>query len=115
LKNKTEAKAIFLSTFLNSVYGQNQILRLNAGSNREGLNYNQVKEIMLPFLKDENEFSKIAKIIKKKGLLLQGYIKVQSKLYSLKTALMQDLLSGRVRVPSDMIKRIGEAGGVKTA
>ena len=115
LRNKTEAKAIFLSTFLNSVFGQNQILRLNAGSNREGLNYNQVKEIMLSLPKNENEFAKIAGIIKKQYLLLQGYTKCLTKLHSLKTALMQDLLLGRVRVPTDMIERIGETGEVKTA
>ena len=105
LKNKSDPKAIFLSTFLNSHFGQNQISKLNAGSNREGLNYVQVKEIILMYPNKDNEFEKIAAILEKQNIVLQGLINNRNKFELLKTGLMQDLLSGRVRIPDKLIKK----------
>lgn len=49
LKKADLNNAIFLSSYLNSIYGQNQIYQNIAGSNREGINYTQIKEINIPF------------------------------------------------------------------
>lgn len=98
LKETSLEKAIYLSTFLNSVYGQNQIQQNNAGSNREGINYNQIRAILIPWFKENREFENFKNIISKaneKTDVLQKYL---TKLQSLKTGLMQDLLSGKVRV-----------------
>ena len=46
--NPNQTDAIFLSTVLSSPIGQSQIYRLNAGSNREGLNYQQIRSFNLP-------------------------------------------------------------------
>lgn len=98
LKETSLEKAIYLSTFLNSVYGQNQIQQNNAGSNREGINYSQIRAILIPWFKENREFENFKNIISKaneKTDVLQKYL---TKLQSLKTGLMQDLLSGKVRV-----------------
>lgn len=98
LKNTSLEKAIYLSSFLNSVYGQNQIQQNNAGSNREGINYNQIRAILIPWFKRDEEFESFKNIISKTNEKIESLNISLSKLQSLKTGLMQDLLSGKVRV-----------------
>jgi type I restriction enzyme S subunit len=98
LKNTSLEKAIYLSSFLNSVYGQNQIEQNNAGSNREGINYNQIRAILIPWFKREREFESFKNIISKTNEKIESLNISLFKLQSLKTGLMQDLLSGKVRV-----------------
>lgn len=98
LKETSLEKAIYVSTFLNSVYGQNQIQQNNAGSNREGINYNQIRAILIPWFKREDEFENFKNIITKTNDKITALQIQLSKLQSLKTGLMQDLLSGKVRV-----------------
>lgn len=100
LKNKSEGKSIFLSNYLNDFKGQNQIKRLLGASNREGLNYQQIREIKvaLPNIGSNEEFERIQNMLTAINNNIQ-FAKISlSKLHSLKTGLMQDLLSGRVRV-----------------
>lgn len=97
LLNKTENKATFLQAFLNSVYGQNQIIRFNAGGNREGLNYSQIKAMELSWPNNEQEFERIRIIIEKADKYLNVNQNNLTKLQSLKSGLMQDLLSGKVK------------------
>ncbi len=98
LKAPSLEKSIYLSTFLNSVYGQNQIQQNNAGSNREGINYNQIRAILLPWFKEKREFESFKTIILKANEKTDSLNTSLNKLQSLKTGLMQDLLSGKVRV-----------------
>lgn len=98
IKTPTEAKAVFLSNYLNSSFGQIQIKKLLGGSNREGLNYSQIKEIAVPWPSDPNEFTKFAdsyfaiqKTIKNLNFELEKFTR-------LKNGLMQDLLTGKVRL-----------------
>jgi type I restriction enzyme, S subunit len=100
LTNKTIEKANFLSSFLNSYWGQAQISRYNAGSNREGLNYSEIKGIELPFPNDENEFKRISNVLDSLENSLKSLKKEYAKKIKIKTALMQDLLRGKVRVDS---------------
>lgn len=89
--------AIFLSTFIASPSGQRQIKMLNAGGNREGLNYQQVRNIIVPY-PGANERAHFAGLVKMIGGTIQRAIDAHGKLLRLKTGLMQDLLSGRVSV-----------------
>ncbi|MCU0324722.1 MAG: restriction endonuclease subunit S [Spirosomaceae bacterium] len=95
---KSESRALFLSEFLISEKGQNQIKQNNAGGNREGINYSMIKAIRLGYPQENSEFDRIAKCIKtfEKTLILNEI--ELSKLQTTKTGLMQDLLSGKVRV-----------------
>lgn len=98
LKNTSLEKAVYLSSFLNSVFGQNQIQQNNAGSNREGINYNQIKSILIPWFSNDREFESFKNIISKTSIKIELFQTNLMKLQSLKTGLMQDLLSGKVRV-----------------
>ena len=98
LKKADLNNAIFLSSYLNSIYGQNQIYQNIAGSNREGINYTQIKEINIPFFNNDFELNKFSEMITKSNERINSEMKKLSKLQYLKTGLMQDLLTGKVRV-----------------
>lgn len=98
LFEKNLSKAKFLSEFLNSKTGQDQISKYNAGSNREGLNYAQIRGIEIPFPKDDGEFERISEKLISFSEVLDFHQADLEKLTLIKTALMQDLLTGKVRV-----------------
>lgn len=96
--NPSEEKSIFLSSFLNSVYGQNQIAQHNAGSNRQGLNYSQIKQIYIPDFKSDYELSNFKITINKIENTINQYKNNLTKLQLKKSGLMNDLLTGKIRV-----------------
>lgn len=97
LPSATEADAGFLSSVIESSIGQNQIFQFNAGGNREGLNYKQIKSFVVPWPK-RDERRQIWDVLKWASESVRYSEKMKSKLCSLKTALMQDLLTGKKRV-----------------
>jgi len=103
LYEKSLGKSLFLSTFLNDFKGQNQIKRLLGSSNREGLNFQQIREIKvsMPKIEFDDEFERIRKVFESQNDSIDILKLNLAKLQSLKTGLMQDLLSGRVRVDSE--------------
>lgn len=96
VKNTT-VHPVFLTLFLNSEFGQKQIMSLQAGGNREGLNFQQIRSITLP-LPPIQEQERIAKITSSIETNISNKSKKLSRLQSIKKALMQDLLTGKVRV-----------------
>jgi len=48
LRTKPELLPLFLSTFLNSDAGQQQIAGFQAGASREALNYSQIRQMKIP-------------------------------------------------------------------
>jgi type I restriction enzyme, S subunit len=107
LDEPDENRAKFINEFLASPLGQNQIYRLNAGSNRQGLNYQQVRSIVIPWPKDPEEVKQIISNITKIKQSLITEIQVRDKLYLLKKGLMQDLLTGRVPLPEELLTAQG--------
>lgn len=97
LKNHTPQDAHYYSQFITSYLGQKQIMALNAGSNREGLNYQQVRNIIVP-VPEEEERVKIAEILERASKNIAKSKAQLSKLKNIKAGLMQDLLTGKVRV-----------------
>lgn len=93
--------AVFLSAVLASFIGQNQIDRLNAGSNRQGLNYRQLRSISVPWPKNKSERAALADKIERAEARIQAERTYLSKLKFIKKGLMQDLLTGRVRVNAE--------------
>lgn len=110
LKNKSMGKSFFVSSFLNSYHGQKQIKRLLGSSNREGLNYQQIREIQIPMpnMSDDSEFQRIHLMLSSLNDQLESQNKNLSKLRSLKTGLMQDLLNGRKRLQPKKIKNLNK-------
>ena len=93
----------FMGIFLNSYLGQKQIWSLQAGGNREGLNFQQIRSFIVPVL-PKNEQQAIIDICftveAKLDLLEQQKIETQQ----LKKGLMQKLFTGEWRVPKDDIE-----------
>lgn len=98
LESVSEARAGFLSAVLGSHIGQHQVQLFNAGGNREGLNYKQVRSFLVPWPSDDNEFIRIYSKIRMLSKVYFTHKQTLDKLRSLKLSLMQDLLTGKVRV-----------------
>lgn len=97
LLRPTSYDADFLSLVLSSWIGQSQIYKLNAGGNRQGLNYEQLRSFRIPW-PGEDERRNISEIHQANAKLILEEKKNLLKLQSVKRGLMQDLLSGKVRV-----------------
>ena len=97
LYDVTEAMAGVMAAILESSIGQNQIARLNAGGNREGLNYQQVRSFLIPWPRSQ-ESNRLYRIIEMAADQVHASHSSLEKLRALKTALMQDLLTGHVSV-----------------
>lgn len=87
----------FLSYFISTQKGQNQINILNAGSNRQGLNYEQLRAIKVIWPSQE-EIERIVLIFIKANDTVTEEEIYKKKLVSLKQGLMNDLLSGKVSI-----------------
>lgn len=93
----SEVDPRFVGWFLNSRSGQSQFEKLNESGAKAGLNLPTIKNLLIPKMEIEEQ-CRIAEILDastQKGSELQQRL---AKLSSLKTALMQDLLTGRKRV-----------------
>ncbi|MBS1747111.1 MAG: restriction endonuclease subunit S [Bacteroidetes bacterium] len=99
-KNATKASALFTSEYLNTDFGQRQMYKAMAIGNREGLNYQQIKSFNLPKIETTEELVKISSIIESINNKLQTGQTYLQKMQSIKKGLMEDLLSGKVKVKS---------------
>jgi type I restriction enzyme S subunit len=99
----------FLTLFLNSIYGNIQADDLAVGNAQKTITLGALNQfqILKPSFKEQ-------KLIVEKNKFIQIHlteIETQlSKLQSLKTGLMQDLLTGKVRVNSAEVKEANETG-----
>ena len=92
IRTKDNLVSPFLCNFLLSNYGQKQIDSFQAGGNRQGLNFEQIKSIKIgiPCLKEQ---SKIAKTLQLLDERIATQNKIIEKLESLIKGLSQRLLS----------------------
>ena len=77
-------------------YGQRQIRVLMTGSNREGLNYDQIRKIYFPLVPDLEEVARISAVLKSADAEIQQEQSSLNKYLSIKQGLVHDLLTGRV-------------------
>ena len=97
IRGQGEPDARFLAAVLGSHIGQRQIYRLNAGSNREGLNYEQLRAFVIPWpMRLERQTA--AKILHEYDNRLAKEQATLAKFRNVRDGLMDDLLTGRVRV-----------------
>ena len=87
----------FMGHYLSSSFGQEQFTKLNDGGAKAGLNLPTILKIKFPIM-DIKEQNTIALTLDKSDEIIKDYKTQLSKLHSLKSGLMQDLLTGRVRV-----------------
>jgi len=95
--NKTKIVPCFAGWFLAGYRGQSQFDKLNESGAKAGLNLTTVNNLLVPRL-DISEQEQIVETLEVNICSLKGYQSQLSKLRSLKTALMQDLLTGKKRV-----------------
>ncbi|WP_447027872.1 restriction endonuclease subunit S [Vibrio parahaemolyticus] len=88
----------FCGWFLNSNLGQKQIWNLQAGGNREGLNFQQIRSFRVPVLTVEEQCS-IVEILSTVSDKLNLLEQQKAETQQLKKGLMQKLLTGEWRVP----------------
>lgn len=90
--------ACFLEVYLRSNWVQRQIKNLTAVTATPSLTMTQIRKLLVAIPKDGNEQIKISSRISGLTNYLDSVESELKKLHSLKTALMQDLLTGKVRV-----------------
>lgn len=88
--------SVFLSSVLSSPIGQSQIDRLNAGSNRQGLNYQQLRSFIVPWPSARERTAAVG-IIDHIGARIATEEALLHKLRATGRGLMDDLLTGRVQ------------------
>ena len=98
LHDITEAKSGVLATIIESSIGQHQIARLNAGGNREGLNYQQVRSFLVPWPEASDEFGRLNGTMKALMDQINEWRLSLEKLHAIKAGLIKDLLSSRRRL-----------------
>ena len=98
LYDATETKAGVLTAILESSIGQHQIALLNAGGNREGLNYQQVRSFLVPWPRVPEEFDRLYRVMEIMIDDIHIWQSSSEKLRVLKSGLMQDLLTARRQV-----------------
>lgn len=97
----------FLRDFLLSFNGQKQIEQFQAGGNRQGLNFEQIKSFKLPF-PPLPEQRKIAKILSTWDKAISATERLIDNSKQQKKALMQQLLTGKKRLLDDSGKPFDE-------
>lgn len=88
----------FLNYFLLSRSGQRQIESFQAGGNRQGLNFGQIRSFLLP-LPPATEQRAIAAALSDVDALIAALDRLIAKKRDIKQAAMQELLTGKRRLP----------------
>lgn len=88
----------FLNIFLLSYIGQGQIKSFQAGGNRQGLNYKQIRSILVSIPSKKLEQNAIIKVISDVDSLLEKLDQLIIKKQNLKQAIMYQLLKGKTRL-----------------
>lgn len=89
----------FINYLLLSRLGQKQIDSFQSGGNRQGLNFGQIKKFLLPFPPTTKEQSAIAAVLTETDSLIASLEKLIAKKEAVKKGTMQQLLTGKKRLP----------------
>lgn len=98
IRPKECLNSYFLSAFLNSNIGQKQINSFQAGGNRQGINFYQIGSFEIPF-PPLDEQCQIAEILSTWDEAIDQTTQLIAAKQRRKQALMQRLLTGKVRFP----------------
>ena len=109
--DQAELHSRFLNYFLLSTAGQRQIDSFQAGGNRQGLNFGQVRSFHLP-LPSLIEQRRIAEALGDADALIESLEQLLAKKRQLKQGAMQNLLTDKKRLPGFReewkVKALGE-------
>ena len=106
----------FLNSYLLSAAGQRQIDSYQAGGNRQGLNYGQIRSFLIP-QPTLSEQRAIAEALSDVDGLLAALEALIAKKRAIKQAAMQQLLTGKTRLPGFSgvweTRRLGEIASIR--
>ena len=108
IRTNSQLDQKFVCYILLSSIGQNQIDSFQAGGNREGLNFGQIKSFRLPKPHSRSEQIGISQALSDVDELIASLENLIVKKRDMKTATMQQLLTGKTRLPG-----FGEGKGHK--
>lgn len=95
----TKVDSRFLNFILLSAQGQRQIDSFQAGGNREGLNFGQIRSIRFPLPPTLAEQEAIAEALSDADALIESLEQLIVKKRQIKQGAMQELLTGKRRLP----------------
>ncbi|WP_406595664.1 restriction endonuclease subunit S [Aeromonas veronii] len=104
---------IVLVELINSSVGQNQIDSFQAGGNREGLNFAQVRQLKFALPLTVVEQTAIANVLSDSDALIDALERLIAKKQAIKSGTMQQLLTGRTRLPAFALRPDGTKKGYK--
>ena len=96
--DQTSLQTAFLNYFLLSTAGQRQIDSFQAGGNRQGLNFGQVRSFRLPLPTTLAEQTAIATVFSDMDSEIVALETKLAKARQIKQGMMQELLTGRIRL-----------------
>ena len=94
---KESLRSKFLSIFINSSVGKEQVLKTQGGLAQQHFNVSEMKNMLIP-LPSLQEQDEIVLILSNVDSQIQKHQHYKSKLETLKKGLMQKLLTGQIRV-----------------
>jgi len=97
--NQVQLHPRFLNYFLLSTAGQKQIESFQAGGNRQGLNFGQIRSFLIPLPPTKAEQEVIAEALSDADALIESLEQLIAKKRHLKQGAMQELLTGKKRLP----------------
>jgi len=86
---------------------RNRLISASTISANTNINQNALSELLLAYPKDKKEQTAIANALSDVDALISELEKLIAKKQAIKTATMQQLLTGRIRLPDDMIAYAG--------
>lgn len=96
LPQRSRQDSTFLAAVLASDIGRRQLRSLNAGSNREGLNYKQLRSFQVPWPTAELR-GQVATAVESSRAVIDSLTNERTLLRGVRAGLAGDLLSGHVR------------------
>lgn len=111
--NKKRLNPFYLSFHMGSESGKKEILRLQVGGGKGNLNTGELKQYLLSYPKKLTEQTAIATALSDVDALICELEKLIAKKQAIKTATMQQLLTGKTRLPQFALCEDGTRKGSK--
>ncbi len=89
----------YLNFFLLSTAGQKQVDSFQSGGNRQGLNFGQIRSFLVPLPPTKAEQEAIAGALSDADALIESLERLIAKKRQIKQGAMQELLTGKRRLP----------------
>jgi type I restriction enzyme S subunit len=103
----------YFAYFLNSSQGRQRLKELETGTTMKHINVGDLLHFEIPFPKLKEEQTAIANALSDVDALISELEKLISKKQAIKTATMQQLLTGRTRLPQFALREDGTRKGTK--